>query len=99
MVIIQDKHRFELSVNEFYGEWLAVLREYIPGRFYPTVHVLRTLPSRETAIASLCRKWRVLFPEQSPLVWREPTIIRAHWRTDRHRAGSGRKARRERGQQ
>lgn len=95
MVIIKDKHRFELSVDESYGEWLATLREYVPGRLYPTVHVLSSFVSRESAIESLRRKWRVLFPEQSPLDWRDPTVIRSPWRAGRQAAG-GRKERRAR---
>jgi hypothetical protein len=96
MVIIKDKHRFELSVNESYGEWVAELSEYVPGRLYPTVHVLRAFASRESAIESLRRKWGVLFPELNPLGWREATVVRPHWRTDRQPTG-GREDRRETG--
>lgn len=94
MIVIKDKHRFELSVDESYGEWVAALREYVPGRLYPTVHVLRAFASRDAAIAALGRKWRVLFPEQSPFVWREAVVIRSHGRTARQRT-SGQKEREE----
>jgi len=83
MVIIQDDHYFELSVDALYGEWIAALREFVPGRLYPTVHVLRDFASREQAIEALCRKWRVLFPAQGPLEWREPAVIPSHWRPER----------------
>lgn len=96
MVIIQDDRQFEFSVDESYGEWVAALREYVPGRLYPTVHVLRAFANREAAIEALCRKWRVLFPEQGPLVWREPKVIRSHRRAERQ-PKEGRKQRREPG--
>ncbi len=76
MVIIKDKHRFELIVNKFYHEWLAALREYVPGRLYPTLHLLRAFDTREAAIQGLRHKWRVLFPDQSPLVWRDTSAKR-----------------------
>jgi hypothetical protein len=88
MVVIKGNHHFELSVDESYGEWVAALREYVPGRLYPTVHMLRAFTSRESAIEALCRKWRVLFPEQGPLVWREPAVVRSHWRSERQPKGS-----------
>lgn len=96
MVIIEDNHRFELSVEESYGEWVATLREYVPGRLYPTVHVLRAFANRASAIEALCRKWRVLFPEQAPLVWREAAVMRSPWGTDRQ-PKERRKARQETG--
>lgn len=88
MVIIKDKHRFEFSVKESYGEWLASLHEYVPGRLSPTVHVLQAFASRESAIESLQRKWRLLFPAESALVWREPTVTRSHRRAERPGAAS-----------
>lgn len=97
MVIIQDDRQFELSVDESYGEWVAALRGYVPGRLYPTVYLLRAFASRESAIEALCRKWRVLFPEQDPMIWREPSVTRSHVRTER-RQKDNRKQRREPGE-
>ena len=78
MVIIKDKRRFELTVDEFYHEWLAALREYVPGRLYPTLHLLRDYDTRESAIEGLRRRWNVLFPDQSPLVWHDASVKRSH---------------------
>ena len=75
MVIFKRNRRFEITVDECYGEWQATLREYAPGRLYPTQHLLRTFATRQTAIEALIRKWHVLFPEDTPLVWREPPPV------------------------
>jgi hypothetical protein len=68
MVIVQDTRRFEATVDELYGEWLAKLEEHVPGRLLPTSHLLRTFATRQDAIAAVVRKWRVLFPGAPPLV-------------------------------
>jgi hypothetical protein len=72
MVIFKDLRRFELTVTEHYDEWLARLQEGVPGRPYPTLHLLRAFETRQAAIDALVRKWRVLFPDDAALVWREP---------------------------
>jgi hypothetical protein len=83
MIIIKDSHRFELTVDEFYDEWLATLREYVPGRLHPTLHLLSAFHSRESAIEGLRRRWHVLFPDQSPLVWRNASVKHAHRHANR----------------
>ena len=75
MVIVKGTHRFELSVEAHYDTWWATLREFVPGRLYPTQHLLRTFDSRQAAVEALIRKWRVLFPEDAPLAWREPSLM------------------------
>lgn len=75
MVIFKDTHRFEITVNDVAGEWRATLREFIPGRLYPTEHLLRSFASRQAAIEALVRKWQVLFPEEAPLAWHEPPAM------------------------
>jgi hypothetical protein len=74
MVIFKDTSRFELSVDEYYDEWLARLQEVIPGRPCVTLHLLRTFGSRQAAIDALLRKWYVLFPDDA-LVWRDPPPV------------------------
>ncbi len=83
MVIIKDKHRFELTVDQFYNEWLAALREYVPGRLSPTLHLLRAFDTRESAIEGLRRRWGVLFPDQSPLAWHDASANRSHRHANR----------------
>jgi hypothetical protein len=87
MVVFKDLHRFELTVHEHYGEWVAKLQEFVPGRLYPTQHLLRGFDTREAAIAALQRKWHVLFPDEAPLVWREPppALLRRQSQRSRHR--------------
>ena len=72
MVIFKDTRRFELTVNEHYNEWLARLQEVVPGRPCPTLHLLRAFDTRQAAVEALIRKWRMLFPDDAVLVWREP---------------------------
>ena len=74
MVIFQDSRRFELTVEAQPEAWTARLYEWVPGRLQPTLHVLRSFTTREAAIEALSRKWRVLFPEAEPLVWRDPAV-------------------------
>jgi hypothetical protein len=75
MVIFKDTRRFELTVDEFYSEWLARLQEVVPGRPCVTLHLLRTFGSRQAAIDALIRKWHVLFPDDAALVWRDPPAV------------------------
>ena len=75
MVIVKETHRFELRVEAHYDEWRAALREFVPGRLYPTQHLLRTFDSHHAAVEALVRKWHGLFPEDPPLAWREPSLI------------------------
>lgn len=83
MIIIKDDHRFELTVDQFYDEWLAALREYVPGRLHPTLHLLSTFDSREAAIEGIKRRWGILFPDQSPLVWRNASVKHPQQHTNR----------------
>jgi hypothetical protein len=75
MVIFKDRHRFELTVDDLDGAWQATLREFVPGRLYPTRHLLRAFGTRQAAITSLIRKWHVLFPDDAPLAWHEPPPV------------------------
>jgi hypothetical protein len=75
MVIFKDRRRFELTVDEREGEWQAALREFVPGRLYPTQHLLRAFGTRQAAIESLIRKWHILFPDDAPFAWHEPPPV------------------------
>lgn len=85
MVIVKDTHRFEATVEALYGEWMARLQECVPGRLCPTLHLLRTFATRQEAIAAVLRKWHVLFPDEAPLVWRDPPAIPTRTRVERPR--------------
>lgn len=74
MVVLRDTRRFELTVVWQEDVWIARLQEWVPGRLRPTQHVLRAFASRQEAIDALVRKWRLLFPDESELQWREPNI-------------------------
>ncbi len=74
MVVFRDARRFELTVVAEADVWVARLNEWVPGRLWPTKHVLRAFDSRQGAIDALIRKWRILFPDEPELDWREPEI-------------------------
>ena len=75
MVVFHESRRFELTVTAHYEEWVARLLECVPGRLLPTQHLLRAFDTRQEAINALLRKWRVLFPDAEPLLWREPPVV------------------------
>ncbi len=74
MVVLHDSRRFELTVVAEDEVWVARLNEWVPGRLWPTKHVLRAFESHDDAIDALARKWRILFPDGPALEWREPTV-------------------------
>jgi hypothetical protein len=74
MVLFRDTRRFELTVVSEEDVWVARLNEWIQGRLWPTIHVLREFDSRQEAIDALVRKWRLLFPDEPELAWREATL-------------------------
>lgn len=86
MIIMKGARRFELNVDARYDEWQVTLREFVPGRLYPTQHLLRTCNSHQAAVEALVRKWRVLFPEDAPLAWREPSLTSPSRHSRRPRA-------------
>jgi hypothetical protein len=75
MVIFKGARRFEMTVDEADGEWVVKCYEYVLERPTPTLHLLRCCTSRQAAIDAVVRKWRLLFPDEAPLVWREPPQI------------------------
>lgn len=72
MILLRDTHRYELTVEAFADVWVAKIFGFVPGRLMPTHYLLRQCDTRQEAIAALLRKWRLLFPDEEPLVWREP---------------------------
>lgn len=91
MVVLRDARRFELTVMREDDTWVARLHEWVPGRLRPTTHVLRALDSRQQAIDALLHKWRILFPDEPPLEWREVTIRQAPQLPRRQRRSTPRK--------
>ncbi len=87
MVIFHDDRRFELTAEAHYDTWVARLWEWVPGRLWPNLHLLRAFATRQEAIDALRRKWRVLFPDAEPLEWREATIRQAPAQPKRRRPG------------
>ncbi len=75
MVIFRDTRRFELTLAEHHGTWVAKLQAFVPGRLYPTSYLLQHFATRQDAIAALVRKWRILFPDEAPLVWHDPVMV------------------------
>jgi len=72
MVIFRDTRRFELTLAEHHGTWVATLQAFVPDRLYPTSYLLQQFSTRQEAIAALVRKWHILFPDEAPLVWHDP---------------------------
>ena len=89
MVIFCEARRFELTIEGHGEAWVARLYEFVPGRLFPTLHVMRTFDTRPQAIEALRRKWHVLFPEEAPLVWREPPTLRLQQSSRRRRPSGG----------
>ena len=92
MVVFKGPRRFEIVVEAHFDAWQATLREFVPGRLYPTQHLLRSFDTRQAAIDALRRKWQVLFPDEAPWVWRDPPEVllrRQTQRPQRHERGNG----------
>ena len=75
MVLLRDTRRFEITVEERDGMWIAKLQGFIPDRLYPTLYLLRQCTTRQVAIEALRRKWHLLFPDEDTLVWHEPAML------------------------
>ena len=72
MVIFRDTRRFELTLEDYHGTWVAKLQAFVPDRLYPTSYLLQQFATRQEAIAALVRKWHTLFPDEAALVWHDP---------------------------
>jgi len=75
MVLLRDTRRFELTVEEQAGLWVAKLQAFVPDRLYPTLYLLQTCTTRQEAIEALRRRWRILFPDEEALSWHEPVPV------------------------
>ena len=72
MVLLRDTRRFEITVEEQADLWVAKLQAFVSDRLYPTLYLKQTYTTRQEAIEALKRKWRILFPDEEALTWREP---------------------------
>ena len=90
MVIFRDTQRFELTLEEHYGTWVAKLQAFVPGRLYPTSYLLQQCTTRQEAVAALVRKWRILFPDEAALVWHDPVMVSPPGQPRRPRRPEGR---------
>ena len=75
MVLLRDTRRFEITVEERDGMWIAKLQGFIPNRLYPTLYLLRQCTTHQIAIEALRSKWHLLFPDEDTLVWHEPAML------------------------
>jgi hypothetical protein len=72
MILLRDTQRYELTVEALADVWVAKIFGFVEGRLMPTQYLLRQCDTRQEAIAAVLRKWHILFPDEAPLVWREP---------------------------
>ena len=75
MIIFRDTRRFELTLEDHNGTWVAKLQAFVPGRLYPTSYLLQQFATRQDAIDALVRKWHILFPDEGALVWHDPVPV------------------------
>ena len=92
MVLFRDTRRFEITVEEHAGLWVAKLQAFVPDRLYPTLYLLQSVATRQAAIEALRRKWRLLFPDEDALVWHAPVTLAppSPFRRPRYPEGRGR---------
>jgi len=72
MVLFRDTRRFEITIEEQTGLWVAKLQAFVPDRLYPTLYLLQT---QQEAIEAVKRKWRILFPDEEALAWHNPVPV------------------------
>ena len=89
MILFRDTRRFEITVQEQAGLWIAKLQAFVPDRLYPTLYLLQTWTTRQEAIEALRRKWHLLFPDEEALAWHDPVPVPlpGHPRRLRHSDG------------
>jgi hypothetical protein len=75
MVLFRDTRRFEITIEEQTGLWVAKLQAFIPDRLYPTLYLLQTWATRQEAIEAVQRKWRILFPDEEAFTWHDPAPV------------------------
>jgi hypothetical protein len=90
MVLFRDTRRFEITVEEQAGLWVAKLQAFVPGRLYPTLYLLQTCTTRQAAIEALRRKWRILFPAEEAFAWHDPVPVSLPSPPRRQRYSEGR---------
>ena len=53
MVLFRDTRRFEITIEEQTGLWVAKLQAFVPDRLYPTLYLLQTWATRQEAIEAV----------------------------------------------
>jgi hypothetical protein len=89
MVLLRDTRRFEITIEEQTGLWVAKLQAFVPDRLYPTLYLLQTWATRQEAIAAVTRKWRILFPDEETFTWHDPVPVSLPSLTRRPRHSEG----------
>ena len=90
MVLLRDTRRFEITIEERTGQWVAKLQAFVPDRLYPTVYLLQTWATRQEAIAAVQRKWHILFPDEEVFTWHDPGPVSLSSLARRPRQSEGR---------
>ena len=83
MVLLRDTRRFEITVEERDGMWIAKLQGFIPDRLYPTLYLLRQCTTRQGAIEALqdLQRQRVVSAALVQKVQAEGEALLQQWRT------------------
>jgi hypothetical protein len=75
MVLFRDTRRFEITIEEQTGLWVAKLQAFVPDRLYPTLYLLQTCATPQEALEAVKRKWRLLFPDEEAFIWHDPAPV------------------------
>jgi hypothetical protein len=75
MVLFREARRFEITIEEQTGLWVAKLQAFAPDRLYPTVYLLQTCTTQQEAIEAVQRKWHILFPDEETFTWHNPMPV------------------------
>jgi hypothetical protein len=89
MVLFRDTRRFEITIEEQAGLWVAKLQAFVPDRLYSTLYLLQTWATRQEAIEAVTRKWRILFPDEEAFTWHDPVLVSLPSLTRRPRHSEG----------
>jgi hypothetical protein len=89
MVLFRDTRRFEITIEEQAGLWVAKLQAFVPDRLYSTLYLLQTWATRQEAIEAVTRKWRILFPDEEAFTWHDPVPVSLPSLTRRPRHSEG----------
>ncbi len=72
MLIRKGDSEFEISIRPTdEGEWEGRIIEYNMSRLMPIPHLQHSWVSLEAALAGMTRRWQRLFPDETPLDFRD----------------------------